>query len=117
MTTKPKATICACGEAVYKGVRCQMHFNESRRIKQEERRKRERKRCQCGRLIGAQSKQCRNCNMAELGSATAQRRANAPEPVARPVAVVFTGLRGPGGAMEAELQVPTLYRPAAWGRS
>lgn len=100
MKTKPKATICACGEAVYKGVRCQMHFNEARRIKQEEWRKLERKRCQCGRLIGAQSKQCRNCNMAELGSATAQRRANAPEPVARQVAQAWPGLRGPGGEWE-----------------
>ncbi len=91
---------CNCGLPAHKGSRCHECFNRAHRENQAARRAKVQKRCQCGAFIGAQATKCRECNMSALGSATAQRRAGKPEPVGRPAAAAWPGLRGPGGERE-----------------
>ncbi len=55
--------------------------------------------CRCGAMIQGNSTRCRKCNMSGVGAAT-----HKPMPPDRtPPPVLFTGLRGPGGEMEAML--------------
>lgn len=88
---------CACGAVVHKAKRCLSCYRIEQARRQAVRRGRVPRQCACGAVISTGAMKCRNCNMAELGSATAQRRANAPEPVARPVrnaGAAYKGLRG-----------------------
>lgn len=91
---------CACGAVIHKAKRCLSCYRIEQARRQAVRRGRVPRHCACGAVISAGSMKCRNCNMAALGSATAERRALLPEPVARPIAAAWPGLRGPGGEWE-----------------
>ena len=103
MTTKPKATTCACGQPTYKGARCKACFNEAHRQQQNARRAKSENRCRCGRKIGAHAKVCRECNGIRLGISTTERLAQQRKVEVRPVRIAaqaWPGLRGPGGEWE-----------------
>jgi len=89
---------CACGQPVHIGVRCLACYRIERARYNARQRGSARNQCRCGADIGAQAAQCRKCHMAGVGGATALRQV--VEPVARPVAQAWAGLRGPGGEWE-----------------
>lgn len=107
MTTKPKATTCACGQPTYKGARCKACFNAAHREQQEARRAAANRRCRCGQPMGAQAKRCRRCNAGRIGELTTARLAEerraaeaGQRPPVRIAAQAWPGLRGPGGEWE-----------------
>jgi hypothetical protein len=92
-------TTCACGGVPVKGRRCRQCLNRDHREQKARRRAGKMKPCRCGALIQPESTTCKRCNMAGVGAAT--HHAMPPEHTLPPIQ--FTGLRGPGGEMEAFL--------------